>query len=103
MSQDDIIDRLMGVERDAENLVSQAQSESERLLREAEQQERVKYDDALAARQHELSADLDRQKKELDAERADKINGYRSALKERKLDPDALRSAVDEILTIHRA
>lgn len=103
MGQDDIIDRLMTVERDAEALVNQAQTESERVLREAEQEERQKDDEALTARQRELSEELDRRRKELDAARSEEINNYRSALKERGLDPDALRSSIDEILTDPRA
>jgi vacuolar-type H+-ATPase subunit H len=103
MGQDDIIDRLMSVERDAESLVNDAQTESERILREAEQEERQKHDDALAARQHELSAELELRRKQLDAVRTEEINNYRSALNDRELDPDALRSSIDEILKNHRA
>ncbi len=98
MEHDDIIDRLMTVERDAESLVNEAQAESDRLLREAEQTERQQHEETIAEKQHALAHELDEQKKVVAAARSRETEQFRSDLESRQMDENALFVEIDGIL-----
>ncbi|HUX14665.1 MAG TPA: hypothetical protein VMW87_16685 [Spirochaetia bacterium] len=98
MDHDDIIDRLMTVEREAESLVGDAQAETDRLLREAEQTERQHHEEAVAEKQHTLARELEEQKKTITAARVQETERFRSDLESRQVDQNALFSEIDAIL-----
>jgi len=98
MPGDDIIDRLLSTERQAEKLVESAQTEADRQVRELEQSERLRYAAEVAARSEKLAAELAQLGRELDQEREAAIARYRRELADRRLNTEALNSAIESIL-----
>jgi vacuolar-type H+-ATPase subunit H len=99
MPGDDIIDRLMSVEHEAELLVEHAQADADTIVRETEQAERARYDAAVAARIGELAAILDHRRGELAEERNATLSRYQEDLKSRPLDRPALHAVIDSLLS----
>jgi vacuolar-type H+-ATPase subunit H len=92
----DILEKLLGVEKNASVLISEADGESNRRKTTARMDAQKRYVKLLAERAAELDSKLVEARNRLSREREEKNKNFSEDLRKRKLDGDALRRVVIE-------
>ena len=98
MADDDIIDHLLSIEQEADALVKQTQNDSDRILRDAEHEERTKHENALSDKRQQLTSELSKHRSELESKRNTEIAAYEAGLRDRPIDGESARSVIGETL-----
>ncbi len=90
----DILEKLLGVEKSASVLITEAESEANRRKTTARLDAQKRYTQLLADKAAELDFRLEEARKRLSSERDEQIRSYSESLRKRKLDTEAFRRAV---------
>jgi vacuolar-type H+-ATPase subunit H len=90
----DILEKLLGVEKSASVLITEAESEANRRKTTARLDAQKRYTQLLADKAAELDLRLEEARKRLAGERDEQIRSYSESLKKRKLDTETFHQAV---------
>jgi vacuolar-type H+-ATPase subunit H len=94
----DILEKLLGVEKDASVLVTDAEAEANRRKAAARAEAQRLYAEALKEQSARSEQRIAVEKKRIAAERDEKNGAYRQSIAARPLDSSALRRAVTEFI-----
>ena len=94
----DILEKLLGVEKDASVLVTEAEAEANRRKAAARAEAQKLYAEALKEQAARSAQRVAVEKKRIAAERDEKNGAYRQSIDARPLDSSALRRAVTEFI-----
>ncbi len=90
----DILERLLGVEKDASVLVASAETEAGRRRAAAQADAQVRHGEALKTAATEAAARVAAERERIAAERDEKNRAFRESLSSRPRDREALRRVV---------
>jgi vacuolar-type H+-ATPase subunit H len=94
----DILEKLLGVEKDALVLVTDAEAEANRRKAAARADAQKIYSEALKGQATRPEQRVAAEKARIAAERDEKNSAYRESIAARRLDTSALRRAVTEFI-----
>jgi vacuolar-type H+-ATPase subunit H len=94
----DILEKLLGVEKDASVLVTDAEAEANRRKAAAREQAQKLYSEALKAQAARSEGRVAAEKQRIAAERDEKNRAYRASIAARPLDRSALLRAATEFI-----
>ncbi len=94
----DILEKLLGVEKDASVLVTEAEAEGNRRKAAARAEAQRLYAEALKEHAGRCEQRIAAEKQRVAAERDEKNRVYRQSIAARHLDASALRRAVTEFI-----
>lgn len=98
MASDEVIDRLMQVEKEADAVVADAQRTADEEARAVESRERERFLAAVATRQRELSEMVESTRTETEIRRNTEMAAYRDRLAARPVNRAALFDRARSIL-----
>ncbi len=94
----DILEKLLGVEKDASVLVTDAEAEASQRKTAARVEAQKLYAEALKEQAARSEQRIAAEKERIAAERGEKNRAYRQSIAARPLDSSALRQAVTEFI-----
>jgi vacuolar-type H+-ATPase subunit H len=94
----DILEKLLGVEKDASVLVTEAEAEANRRKAAARAEAQKLYAEALKEQAARSAQRVAVERERVAAERDEKNRAYRQSIAARPLDSSALRRAVTEFI-----
>jgi len=90
----DILEKLLGVEKSASILITEAETEANRRKTTAKLDAQKRYTQLVAEKAAELDLRLEKARKRLSGERDEQIRDYSESLRKRKLDTENFHRAV---------
>jgi len=98
MPSHDILDKLFGVEKKAEELAIAAREEADKRVAVAKEEAEAAFESAYAARVAELSSALEKAKKQSDVAFKGELAAYRARLEAAKRDDRGFDALCDRLL-----
>ena len=98
MPSHDILDKLFGVEKKAEELAIAAREEADKRVAVAKEEAEASFESAYATRVAELSSALEKAKKQSDVAFKGELAAYRASLEAAKRDDRGFDALCDRLL-----